>query len=78
MITPKNWIILCAFRYCLGRQTYIVSQCTEYLEKNWDNIEVYVQETIQQEIESAIVSGNAGHSHIDIPLWRKVLNLRIG
>ena len=39
MIVPKEMLahmLLCSFRYSLGRMTYIVSDCVEWLMLYWD------------------------------------------
>lgn len=46
-------LILCAFRYCLGRATYIVWDMCRYLEENWNSIHPEFQKIIIKEIIDA-------------------------
>jgi len=69
----KENIILYAFRYCLGRQSYAVSEMVEYLLENWKNISEQTKEKIKHEIECAIRSNEAG-ANIDVKEWKKILS----
>ncbi len=60
MTMTEDDLILCTFRYCLGRMTYIVSDMTEYLEKKWDDIKEPYQEIIKREIKEALERNKAG------------------
>ena len=72
IIVPERFII-CVFRYALGRQTYIVSEVVEWLENNFDKLESYHRYAIKKETQEAIDSGII--SDIDLPLWKRVLEL---
>ena len=65
-------IVFYAFRYCLGRSTYVVSDCVGYLIEHWENLSDDNQATIVKEIRSAIKSDKAGMS-MDVAEWEKVL-----
>jgi hypothetical protein len=57
-MTEKNFgrddlMVLAAFRYCLGRQTYIVSDCADWLVEQWENIGESTRKLIQRELEEA-------------------------
>jgi len=56
----QSELIFCAFRYCLGRMTYIVSQMCDYLVDHWTDIEPAYQKMIHKEIEEALELGRAG------------------
>jgi hypothetical protein len=43
-----------AFRYCLGRQTYIVGECEKWLIENWQTFPEGVRVCIQRELEEEI------------------------
>ena len=49
-------MVVAAFRYCLGRRTYIVSHCVDWCIKNWDKFEersrICIKRDLQSEIES--------------------------
>lgn len=62
-------ILIYTFRYCLGRRTYAVNDCVEYLHSYW-------QELIHKEINEAIDRNDAG-ADFDVRNWRKVLELPI-
>ena len=42
-----------AFRYSLGRMTYIVSDCADWLIEQWPNIAENARKVIQRELEEA-------------------------
>ena len=50
----KDDLLLCAFRYCLGRRSYIVSSMTSHLGDVWDEISPNFQNMIRREIDEAI------------------------
>jgi hypothetical protein len=52
-------MVLAAFRYCLGRKTYIVSECCNWLIDNWNNFEFDVRRTIQEELEACFKRDDA-------------------
>lgn len=43
-----------AFRYCLGRMTYIVGDCEQWIVANWEHFPENVRELIQREVEEEI------------------------
>lgn len=58
---PKNFgrhdlMAVAAVRYCLGRMTYIVSDCADWIIEQWPNISEGAQKTIQRDIDDAFVS----------------------
>lgn len=46
---------IAAFRYCLGRRTYIVSDCVEWLRENWPKFPENVRTVIKRDLESEFV-----------------------
>lgn len=44
---------LSAVRYCLGRMTYIVGDCADWLEDQWPNLCENIRASIQRDIEEA-------------------------
>jgi len=46
-------MVIAAFRYCLGRMTYIVGDCASWLIKIWPFISVQTQNIIKRDIEEA-------------------------
>jgi len=67
-------MILYAFRYCLGRSSYAVGICIEYLIDNWDKISKKNKALIHKEINQAIADNDAGWG-CDIEAWKKILKL---
>ena len=50
--TDGQLMVMAAHRYCLGRQSYIVGSCIEWLKAHWDKFEddtknVIVRDTIE-------------------------------
>lgn len=67
-------ILFMAFRYALGRMTYVVSEVADTLIKKWPEISPKYQELIHQEIKKAIADKNAGMD-MDVQQWLKVLKM---
>ena len=44
---------IAAVRYCLGRMTYIVGDCCDWLRQVWTELEPGAQHVIQRDIEEA-------------------------
>ena len=44
---------IAAVRYCLGRMTYITSDCSEWLVAQWPNIQQSARAVIQRDIDDA-------------------------
>lgn len=47
----RDLMALSAFRYCLGRQTYIVGECANWLIEQWPNFSCVAKAFIQRELE---------------------------
>lgn len=45
---------IAAFRYCLGRQSYIVGDCAEWLQHQWTNIAPNARHVIERDLREAI------------------------
>lgn len=67
-----NTIIFCAFRYSLGRMTYISSTMTELILKYWDNINRRTRYMMIEEIKEAIDKDRAGMM-CDVDQWKRIL-----
>jgi len=50
-------MITAAVRYCLGRRTYIVSDCADWILANWgdwpENVRTIIQRDLEHEFERA-------------------------
>lgn len=64
-----NTLAFCAFRYALGRMTYIVGDVCDILRKNVDKIDPYNRELMIKEINKAIKDGHAGMDG-DVQKWQ--------
>lgn len=62
-------MLLCWFRYSLGRQTYMPSYCCEYLKKHWDILPYDYKRQIHDDINNAIEHDMAGHA-CDVSTWK--------
>ena len=68
----NHLMIIAAFRYCLGRQSYIVSECTHWLCEWWEDIRPQTKKIILGEIKEALEKGTAGDV-CDQETWRSFL-----
>jgi hypothetical protein len=53
-------MVICAFRYCLGRATYVVGECCDYLACVWHRLSPHTQHLILNEITEALQRDRAG------------------
>lgn len=67
-------MIFYAFRYCLGRQTYAVQDCADYLRRNWPRLNEFTRALIKKEINDAFMRNRYG-SEIDRKQWQGILEL---
>lgn len=68
-------LIICSFRYCLGRQTILSNTFVDFLKDNWEMFEDYERNQIKKEIEDhKRIYGSIGDKSIDEPKWLDVLN----
>lgn len=72
-MTDRN-IRIWAFRYCLGRSTYAVSDAVEMLKNEWGEISKSDKELFKREIIKAKEQGQAGMD-MYIKQWNEVLEL---
>ena len=75
-------VVLAAFRYACGRQTYIVSVIQTFLLDVWPDLSEEMREVIKRDIREAAERGepNSGYSglgsvRLDEPGWRMFLDL---
>ena len=74
-----------AVRYCLGRMTYITSDCGEWLVQQWPNIKPSARAVIARDIDDAFARDDkareAGDTYrplgrdCDRAVWQKVREL---
>ena len=68
-------VLICALRYCLGRQTYMPSIVIAFVRPMLSALSVRALSVIVRDIENA--KGGApglGDPNIDAPLWLNLLN----
>jgi hypothetical protein len=70
----EDLILFCAFRYALGRMTYMVSVVVETMIANWDQVDPVDRAKYKEEIRVAINKGRAGMD-IDVDEWNRILAL---
>lgn len=49
----SDLMAVCAVDYCLGRQTYIVGMCADWLNQYWGNFSQGARDLIQRDVEEA-------------------------
>ena len=74
-----------AFRYCCGRQTYIVGMCADWIIANWTAFPPNVRELIERDLEAEFVRDDEARAKGDhhLPLghdcdrqeWERVRRL---
>ena len=65
-------LTVCAFRYSLGRESYIVSDMIEHLDEHWYEICPAFQKLIKKEIHEALEDRKCG-MQMDCDAWRDLL-----
>lgn len=71
----QDILLFCAFRYALGRQTYVVGTVADIIKANWDHMSQGRRDMFRKEIEEAIEKGYAGSVNIDVPEWLSVIHM---
>jgi len=70
-IEEQRDMLIYAFRYVLGRQTYAVSTVIDNILNNWDNLSDADKKLYQREIREH--KEQWGFSIIDEPSWNNIL-----
>lgn len=68
-------VLSCAFKYALGRRTYVTGAVADEIIKNWDKLKQGKRELFKREIQEAIDNQDAGDD-CDIESWRRILELK--
>lgn len=58
--TNDQLMCMAAFRYCLGRQSYIVGSCIDWLHDTWNQFEINTKFVILRDTIEALMDGQAG------------------
>lgn len=72
----KEIMLICAFRYALGRRTYIVRSVAQIIKNNWKNLPTERKQFFKDEIREAIERKDIGDPFIDKPVWNEILRLK--
>ena len=67
-------LLFCAFRYALGRRTYVVSSVVDTIINNWENLATSQRYMFKKEIREAEMANDVGSTYDDQE-WRRILNL---
>jgi hypothetical protein len=59
---------IAAVRYCIGRQSYIVGDCVDWLIEAWPALQESTRKVIQRDIEQAFVKDD--HARAEDMGWR--------
>jgi hypothetical protein len=65
-------VVFAAFRYALGRSTYITSDITDCIQRNASALPATDRAVMVREIREAIVTGQAGMP-TDVDAWQRTL-----
>ena len=58
--TNDQLMVMAAHRYCLGRSSYIVGACIDWLTDHWKQISISTQNIIFRDTIQAILNNHAG------------------
>lgn len=73
-LKDPHLILCCAFRYALGRRTYVVSAVVDEIINNWNEISIHDKERFRKEIlEYLELNGELGHE-CDKQEWFRIIN----
>jgi len=67
-------ILIAAFRYALGRASYMPAVVAEQIAASWNDMTEYDRKLFHGEIREAIDRGCAGMS-CDVATWQRILDL---
>ena len=56
---------IAAFRYCLGRQSYIVGDCEDWMIQQWPGFPPNVRQVIERDLREAIQRDDDAREHGD-------------
>jgi hypothetical protein len=77
-VKNKQWgpddqlMAMAAFRYCLGRQSYIVETCISWVRSNLEKLDINTVRIIARDTLEAIIDEAAGSKTTDEPGWMQL------
>ena len=79
-IATDQWtgfMLLCAMRYCMGRQSYSVAVCTDYLKGHWQEIDPKTRATMRRDLADELEAASRGGAFLGANFydreWRSLL-----
>lgn len=79
-IATDDWtgfMLLCALRYCMGRQSYAVSVCCDFLRNHWQEIDAKTRATMRRGVAEELARyermGATMGADFDDRDWRNLL-----
>jgi hypothetical protein len=52
--TWTSFMLLCAMRYCMGRRSYAVRSCCDYLRAHWREIDPRTRATMRRDLDDEL------------------------
>ncbi len=69
-------MVTAAHRYCLGRRSYMVSDCVDWLIYHWHEFDEHARLRVINETKEALEKGWAGDD-CDIKEWKRLIEKTI-
>lgn len=60
---------LAAFRYCIGRRSYIVGACIDWLYDTWEQFSDQTKLNIVRDTIESLMDNNADENYFDDSVW---------
>lgn len=70
----EDGMIFCAFRYSLGRSTYVVSNVVEYIHARWEHLRYETLERMNCEIIEYVTNFGSNMYDCDKDEWITIVN----
>jgi hypothetical protein len=70
----EDILLFCAFRYALGRRSYVVGTIAMIIRDNWNDLSSAQRDQYVKEIREAIDKNRAGDK-MDVEEWNKIIQL---
>lgn len=67
-----NTLAICAFRYALGRKTYVTHEISQLLIDHIEDLDDHTKTLMRREILEAIEKGMAG-MNCDVECWERLM-----
>lgn len=61
----EGLMVMAAFRYCLGRRTYIVGACVDFLKANWQHLDHRTREVIERDLREEVLRDDEARERQD-------------